>query len=165
MCPGKNKEVVMDLILWRHAEAEVAAGGLPDAKRRLTAGGEKQAQQMAAWLKPRLPKRTTLLVSPTERTQQTAHALGMSFEVAPQVGAGAEPADLLAASGWPEGRKDGAVVIVGHQPTLGRLAALLLSGSEADWTIKKGAIWWLSTRTLEGQRQTALRAVVGPDLL
>ncbi len=34
----------MDLILWRHAEAEEGGAGQPDAKRRLTARGDKQAQ-------------------------------------------------------------------------------------------------------------------------
>jgi phosphohistidine phosphatase len=155
----------MDLILWRHAEAEDAAGKMPDIKRRLTARGEKQARQMAAWLKERLPKRTTVLVSPAERTQMTAHALGMTFEVEPKIGAGAGAAHLLAAAGWPEGRDGGAAVLVGHQPSLGRVAALLLSGEEADWTIKKGAVWWFSTRSREGETQTVLRAVIHPDLI
>ena len=56
-------------------------------------------------------------------------------------------------------------MLVGHQPTLGRLAALLLSGSEADWTIKKGAVWWFSRRTREGDDQTVLRAVVNADIV
>lgn len=165
MAPGKTKEKTMDLILWRHAEAEEAVGRTPDAKRRLTARGDKQARQMAAWLKARLPKRTTLLVSPAERTQQTAHAMGMAYEVEPRVGVGADAAHLLAAAGWPEGLNNGAVVIVGHQPTLGRLAALLLAGEEAEWTIKKGGVWWFSTRSREGESQTVLRAVVNPDML
>jgi len=33
----------MDLILWRHADAE---DGVPDSGRKLTAKGEKQARQM-----------------------------------------------------------------------------------------------------------------------
>ena len=40
----------MELILWRHAEAE---DGSPDAARKLTAKGEKQAQKLARWLKER----------------------------------------------------------------------------------------------------------------
>jgi len=44
----------MDLILWRHAEAE-DAGGKPDLERNLTRHGRKQAARMAEWLKPRLP--------------------------------------------------------------------------------------------------------------
>ena len=45
----------MDLILWRHAEAE--EGG-PDLERRLTPKGRKQAKRVAAWLLQRLPKKT-----------------------------------------------------------------------------------------------------------
>jgi phosphohistidine phosphatase len=155
----------MDLILWRHAEAEEADGRTSDAKRRLTARGEKQARKMAVWLKDRLPDKTRILVSPTERTQQTAHALGLAFELEPKVGVGADPADLIAAANWPEGNgKRSAVVIVGHQPTLGRLAALLLSGTEADWAIKKGAVWWFSSRVRENSGHAVLRSVVGPDI-
>lgn len=154
----------IDLILWRHAEAEDGGGKMPDAKRRLTDRGEKQAGKMAAWLRNRLPTRTTVLVSPTERTQQTAHALGLPFEIEPKIGVGADAADLLAAANWPAGLGRGrAVVLVGHQPTIGRLAALLLSGVEADWSVKKGAVWWFSRRTRETDEQTVLRLVVGPD--
>ena len=153
----------MDLSLWRHAEAEDSAGPTPDAKRRLTARGEKQARKMAAWLVDRLPRRTRVLVSPTSRTQQTAHALGLPFEIEPKIGVGADCADLLAAAGWPE--TSGAVLLVGHQPTLGRLAALLLSGTEADWSVKKGAVWWFSNRTRGDETQTILRATVAADIV
>ena len=156
----------MDLILWRHAEAEEADGRSPDAKRRLTTRGEKHACKMAAWLKERLPPKTRILVSPTERTQQTAHALGLAFELEPRVGVGADAADLIAAADWPEADgKRSAVIIVGHQPTLGRLAALLLSGAEDDWAVKKGAVWWFSGRVRDQGAQTALRAVINPELL
>jgi len=155
----------MDLILWRHAEAEDADTNTPDNKRRLTPRGEKQARKMAAWLKDRLPAKTRILVSPAERTQQTAHALGMVFELEPRVGIGADPAEVIAAAGWPEGDgKRSAVVVVGHQPTLGRVAALLLSSTEADWAFKKGAVWWFSNREREGGMQAALKAVIYADL-
>ena len=152
----------MDLILWRHAEAEEPRDDLPDARRRLTPRGEEQARRMAKWLKKHLPKKVRILVSPTERTQMTAHALGMPFEVEPKIGTAADAADISAA-GWPG--HGGAVLIVGHQPTLGRIAALLLSGEEAEWPIKKGAVWWLSIRTREDEMQTMLRAAIGPDLI
>ncbi len=66
-------------------------------------------------------------------------------------------------AGWPE--HSGAVLLVGHQPALGRLAALLLSGAEADWSVKKGAIWWFSKRSREGRDQTVLRAVMNPEMV
>ncbi|WIM05476.1 MAG: histidine phosphatase family protein [Candidatus Nitricoxidivorans perseverans] len=153
----------MDLILWRHAEAEEAAVHQFDAKRRLTVRGEKQARQMAKWLRERFGRRVRVLVSPTSRTQQTAHALELPFEIEPKIGVGADVVHLLGAAGWPDA--DGAVVLVGHQPTLGRLAALLLSGEEADWTVKKGAVWWFSNRTRGGETQTVLKAVTNPEML
>lgn len=159
----KHMEKTMDLILWRHAEAEDATAKLPDAKRRLTERGEKQARQMARWLHDHLPKKLRILVSPSERTQMTAHALGMPFQVEPKVGVGADAADLLAAADWPD--HGGAVLVVGHQPTLGRVAALLLGGEESDWTIKKGGLWWFSNRTRGEETQTVLRGVIGPDLI
>ena len=157
----------MDLILWRHAEAEDSDGQQPDHKRRLTPRGEKQARRMAGWLRERVSGKVAVLVSPTERTQQTAHALGLPFEIEPKIGPSADPEDLLGATGWSESKvsRDGTVILVGHQPTLGQLAALLLAGEEADWTIRKGAVWWFSNRMRDGETQMVLKAVVHPDML
>jgi phosphohistidine phosphatase len=149
------KEGDMDIILWRHAEAE---DGVPDAQRRLTARGEKQAQKVARWLRKRLPEGARILSSPAVRAAQTAQALDLPFEERKELGTAASAAGILAAAGWPDA--GGSVVVVGHQPTLGRVAALLLSGKETDWNIKKGAAWWFSCRGGE----TSLRAVSGPDL-
>lgn len=149
----------MDLILWRHAEAEV---GDDDMARRLTRRGEKQARQMALWLQERLPKDLRILASPAVRTQQTAKALELPFETSRKLAPDASVYDLLSAAGWPEISRP--TLIVGHQPALGQLAALLLSGSESDWSIKKGALWWFSGRVRSSETQTVLRAVVGPDL-
>ena len=150
----------MELILWRHAEA---LDTLPDATRRLSGRGERQAAQMAQWLKPRLPKNTRILASPATRCQQTVQTLGLEFETSRLLSTDASVADLIAASDWPS--SGGAVLIVGHQPTLGRLAALLLSGQEAEWTVKKGAVWWFSNRVREGETQTVLRTCLGTDLI
>jgi phosphohistidine phosphatase len=151
----------MDLILWRHAEAEDGDGILADHQRCLTQRGEKQARQLARWLQPHLPRKLRILASPTERTRQTAHALGLAYEVEPKVGAGATAMNVLAAVGWPD--REGAVLVVGHQPTLGRVAALLLSGQEDAWAVKKGGVWWFAGRDRGGRVETVLRAVVNPD--
>ena len=150
----------MDLILWRHAEAEP---GEPDLGRRLTSKGMKQAGRMAAWLEHRLPETTRILVSPSERTQQTAHALGRKFRISPAVAPGASAASVLAAADWPDAREP--VLVVGHQPTLGEVAAFLLSGEEAGWSIRKGAVWWLSNRSRLGQAGVVLKVAIGPDLV
>ncbi len=150
----------MDLILWRHADAE---DGMLDDARKLTAKGEKQAQQMGRWLKSNLPEGARILVSPAKRAQQTASALGREFETTREVGTGASVISVLAAAGWPNAK--GAVVVVGHQPTLGRIAAALLSGVEADWSIKKGSVWWFSNRLHDDENQTILRVVMSPEFL
>lgn len=144
----------MDLILWRHAEAE---DGLPDAKRALTARGGKQAAKVARWLRKRLPDDARILSSPALRALLTARALELPIEEA--IAAGTTAADILAACGWPAGT--GTVVVVGHQPALGRTAALLLTGEEADWNIRKAAAWWFSYRGGEA----TLRAVIGPEMV
>ncbi len=150
----------MDLILWRHAEAIEADGPVPDANRELTARGLQHAQGVAEWLRcQRLPK-VTVLSSPTRRALQTAETLGLPVKVKKQLGIGATTPDLLGAADWPD--HSGAIILVSHQPALGRLASLLLAGTEADWTIKKAGIWWFSNRVRHDETQTILRAVFNP---
>ena len=150
----------MDLLLWRHAEAE---DGAPDKARALTARGRKQARAVARWLAKRLPEDARILVSPAVRAQQTVAALGHSAETEPRVDVGATPHEVLVAAGWPE--SGGTVLVVGHQPTLGQVAALALTGVHASWPVKKGAVWWLARRVRGGDAEVVLRAVMGPDLL
>jgi phosphohistidine phosphatase len=150
----------MDLILWRHAEA---ADDIPDLARKLTAKGQKQAQDVAHWLRPRLPKHTRILVSPAQRTLQTVKALTEDFEIVRDLAPGASPAAVLAAAQWPD--QKGAVLVVGHQPTLGMVAATLIAGEPMPWSIKKGAVWWLSHRVRGEDPQVVLRSVTGPDFI
>lgn len=159
--PAPDKDASMDLILWRHAEAE---DGIPDTKRALTARGRKQAAKMAAWLNERLPAQTEILVSPALRAQQTAEALGRPFKTCKDIDVGESPTHLLGAADWPDGMQR-CVLVVGHQPTLGQVAALLLGGSEAEWSVKKGAVWWLSSRVRTEESQVVLRAAISPDML
>lgn len=150
----------MDLILWRHAEAEEAKGATPDIERRLTERGRKHAEQMAEWLRGQRMNDVRVFSSPARRARQTADTLGLPVKVKSQLGIGASAADLIAAADWPE--HAGAVILVSHQPALGRLAALLLSGAEADWSIKKAGIWWFTNRVRQDETQTILRAVANP---
>ncbi|MDD2885843.1 MAG: histidine phosphatase family protein [Dechloromonas sp.] len=150
----------MDLLLWRHAEAE---DGEEDLRRRLTERGERQARVMGQWIRDHQPKDMRIIVSPAVRTQQTAAALKLPFETQRKLGPDACVSELIAACGWPDA--PGAVLIVGHQPSLGRLASLLLAGHESDWSIKKGALWWLSNRLRRGDTQTVLRAMLPVEML
>ena len=150
----------MDLILWRHCEAEP---GEPDLGRRLTSKGLKQADRMAQWLDSHLPDTCRVLASPADRAQQTAVALKRKFKTVPELAPGATVAAVLAAANWPDSREP--VLIVGHQPTLGAVASYLLSGEEAYWSVRKGAVWWLSNRAKEGGAAVVLKVVVAPDFV
>ncbi len=150
----------MELILWRHAEAEV---GEPDEGRALTAKGHKQAWKMAEWLDHNLPNSCKILVSPATRTIQSAEALGRKFKIVDDLAPGASAEKILAAAHWPDSREP--VLIVGHQPTLGQLAALLVTGTVQDWTIRKGNVWWIVQRERDESTGNFVRAVMAPDLL
>ena len=150
----------MDLILWRHAEAEEHAD---DLRRRLTSKGRKQATRAAEWLLQRLPARFALVSSPAVRAHQTAQALGVPINVDETLAPGASPQAILKAAGWPDYK--GAVVVVGHQPDLGRALAQVVTEASGPWSIKKGAFWWISNRVRDGDAQVVVRAVVSPDLL
>jgi phosphohistidine phosphatase len=153
----------MDLILWRHAEAEVTAAGVDDLERALTAKGERQAERMAEWLNRRLTQSTRVLVSPALRCQQTAKALGRKFRTVAAIAPEASAEELLAAAGWPDATNP--VLIVGHQPTLGLAAALVLTRVEQPWAVKKGAVWWLRHRPRSDDGEIVLQAVQAPDSL
>jgi phosphohistidine phosphatase len=153
----------MDLILWRHAEAQEMDDGQSDLERALTAKGERQAQRMAEWLGQRLAHSTRILVSPALRCQQTARALGKKFKTHAELGPEGNGEGLLKAARWPDASEP--VLVVGHQPTLGLVAAYLLTGTPQAWPVKKGAIWWIRGRHREEGAQVILQAVQAPDCL
>ncbi len=153
----------MDLILWRHAEAEMFAAAGGALQRALTAKGERQARRMAEWLNQRLPASARILSSPALRCRSTAEALGRDFKIVPALAPDADPQAVLDAARWPSAPE--AVLVCGHQPTLGQVAAQLLAGQEHDWAVKKGAVWWLRGRQRDGAFEVTLHAVQGPDAL
>jgi phosphohistidine phosphatase len=146
----------MELILWRHADAE---DGHPDAARVLTSHGREQAEKMGDWLAQRLPRQAVVLVSPAVRAQQTAEFLGRGFQTEPLIGVNASPRDVLTAARWSDA--PGTVLVVGHQPTLGRVAAMVMTGDADEWAVDKAAIWWFS-RSAHG---VWLRASLTPELV
>jgi phosphohistidine phosphatase len=70
---------------------------------------------------------------------------------------------VLAAARWPDAVEP--VLVVGHQPTLGLVASLALTGTAQAWSVKKGAVWWLRSRSRDEGERVVLQAVQGPDSL
>jgi phosphohistidine phosphatase len=157
----------MDLILWRHAEAEDGLLGAEqpelDMDRSLTQRGEKQALRMAAWLDRQLPEGTRILVSPARRCEQTALALGRKYKIRTELAPDATPAQLLEVVQWPVYKYP--VLAIGHQPTLGQTIAQLLGLKESQCAVKKGALWWLRHRDRDGHSQTVIVTVQSPEVL
>jgi phosphohistidine phosphatase len=150
----------MDLLLWRHAEA---ADGSPDLARALTKRGHEQARAMAQWLKKRLPEGTRVLASPARRAQETAAALGMPVATLEELSTDAAPSALIAAAGWPNG--DRAVLIVGHQPTLGETAGVILGPKGYQLSVHKGAVVWLRSPRRAVRDSAKLVLLMEPEML
>jgi phosphohistidine phosphatase len=132
----------MDLYLVRHAIAENRADGDDDA-RALSAGGKAKMNRVAEGLRKLKIRPDLILTSPLVRARQTAEILAQSLhgakvEVLPELApAGAVVAVIPALR--PHARLK-AVMLVGHQPCLGELLSLLLTGSKERILIdfKKG---------------------------
>jgi len=153
----------MDLIFWRHAEAEDWTEGCDDLQRSLTSRGEKQAKRMASWLDRQLPEGTRVVSSPARRCEQTVMALGRKYKLRDELAPDATPDGLLAAAGWPNSKS--VMLIVGHQPALGQAIALLLGMQQDSCPVRKGAVWWIRTRERDGDVQTVVVTVQAPELL
>jgi phosphohistidine phosphatase len=159
----KPKETDMDLVLWRHAEAQEWIEGCDDMARSLTSRGEKQATRVANWLDRQLPEGTRILVSPARRCEQTVLALGRKYKVKAELAPGCSVAQLLELVQWPDAK--GTVLVVGHQPTLGQTIAQLIGLSAAECSVKKGAVWWLRNRERAAHTQTLVVTVQSPEVV
>jgi phosphohistidine phosphatase len=152
----------MELILWRHGRA---VDGTPDATRKLSKSGADDVARVGAWLRARLDAdAVTVLSSPTVRTRATAEALGLSVRTLDGLGPDASADDALALAGWPDGN-EGVVIVVGHQPWIGRAAGRLLTGGDAAWTIAPGAFWWFGWAKGAARPTPELKAALTPELL
>ena len=150
----------MDLILWRHAEAEP---GIPDMERALTRKGHKQAKRMGQWLASQLPEGCKILVSPALRALETAEGLERKFKIHADLAPEASANAILNAAGWPATKES--VLVIGHQPTLGQTVSRLLGMGGLDCSIKKGGLWWLRLREREATTEVSVVAVLSPDLV
>lgn len=151
----------MELILWRHADAE-DPGPQGDEARALTKKGRNQAEGMAAWLRPRIGGEWRIVVSPARRALETVKPLDRPYEIAEGVGTSADPRSVLREADWPDGNRP--VLVVGHQPTFGEIAAQLL-GATRGVSFRKGAVWWFTARDRGDGFEVVLKAVMNPELL
>lgn len=136
----QSAHTIKQIILWRHADAEMPMLHQEDMARALTAKGVKQSRLMAKWLNKYLPKDSTVLVSPALRALQTAKPLDFKHEVVDAMKPGASLAHILAVL---DTYATDNLMLIGHQPWIGELIAYLLNGQDTSVSVKKGAVWWL----------------------
>lgn len=122
-----------ELILLRHAHADAAAPGQDDAGRPLSDTGLAEARAAGDWLRQHGLRPDRVLCSPARRTRQTLDALGelgcSDVREEPAIYE-ASPGTLAALA---DAHADAAcLLIVGHNPGLEQLAALLYSGQSGD---------------------------------
>jgi phosphohistidine phosphatase len=156
------------VIFWRHAEAEdapgSAQGSADDLSRSLTRQGRRDAAQVAAWIKSQLPKPWTVLSSPALRARQTAQHLTDYPVEEVRLRPDNTLDDLLGiVSEYP--REQGGLVLVGHQPTLGRAALHWLTGCDQQFSLRKNGLIWAVERSRDVGVQRSLRACISADLL
>lgn len=154
-----NRPIICrNIILWRHAEALDAVDG-DDMARALTNKGQRQAKRMACWLKQHLPEDTLILSSAALRAFQTAQALNKlnssKINVHSVLNPNASLQEILVFLARFDAKNN--VLLVGHQPLLGRLAGHLLEMDTNDLNIKKGAIWWLRLESNSANLNQPLR--------
>ena len=156
------------VIFWRHAEAEEALGSAQgdetDLRRSLTKQGRRDAALVAAWIKSQLPKPWTVLTSPALRARQTAQHLNDYPAVDVRLRPDADLAELLSIVAESP-RDGGALVLVGHQPTLGRAGLYWITGCDQQFSLRKSGLLWAMERNRDTGIQRSLRACTSADLL
>ncbi len=124
-----------ELVLLRHAHAENGAPGVADIDRALSIRGREEALAAGVWLREHgyVPDRT--LCSPARRARETLElaqdAIGSGESERVQAIFEATPGELIALAD--AHREVGRLLLVGHNPGLEQLAALLTTGQSGDF--------------------------------
>jgi phosphohistidine phosphatase len=123
-----------ELILVRHAHAEAPAAGTDDHARALSPIGREEAAAAGAWLREHGLQPDRVLCSSALRAQQTLEGLGDLGAADVQEDAAiyeASPGTLAALAD--ANRDAGRLMLIGHNPGLEQLAALMHSGQSGDY--------------------------------
>ncbi len=161
----------LHVMFWRHAEAEdvdAQADGdtcvQADRRRALTRQGRRDASRVAAWIKAHVPKPWVVCASPALRARQTAMALVDDPVDEPRLAPECGVDDLLAVIAAHDDAHN-ALVLCGHQPSIGSAALRWLSGCEQTFSLRKSGLVWVAERQRGSAPARVLRACISADLL
>ena len=162
----------MLLYILRHGTAEERGPDWPDdAMRPLTAEGKQKTRDAARGLRALEPAIGIVLTSPFTRAKQTARLLADELGIDPTrvketmaLAAGADPEAIWRAV-REAGRSSG-VLLVGHEPDLGRLVSWLISGdTRASIPLKKAGLACVELEAGETGPRGSLRFLLTPAQL
>jgi phosphohistidine phosphatase len=151
-----------ELYLIRHGLAEERGDAWPDdAKRPLTAEGISRLRRAASALARLEMPADVVLTSPLVRTRQTAEIVAGALSPHPPV----VTVDALAIGGPPtaiaveiENNASSHIVIVGHEPGIGDLAAWLIGLAQTGLEFKKRGICRIDVEGSPAARASAVDA-------
>ena len=158
----------MELYLFRHGIAEDAPPGRSDSSRALTDAGRERSAAVAKLARNAGVAPSLIASSPYVRAVQTAEVAAKEF------GYSGELARLpsLVPHGTPEAvwndirdlRDEAAVLLAGHEPLIGHLAAYLLNSPSLQVDMKKSAMLRIDVETLGASPRGVLRWMIVPKL-
>ena len=123
------------LILLRHAHAEPASEGQSDLDRPLSAEGLAEAEAAGRWLAEQALTPDRVLCSPTRRTRETLEAVlgAIGFVEQRLIDGIYEATPGMLAELVDQHQDVERLMLVGHNPGLERLLALMHSGQSGDY--------------------------------
>jgi len=160
----------MLIYIVRHAIAEERGPNISENERALTEEGKNKMHRVSQGLRKINVRPNVILTSPLRRSLETAqilveHLPSASLEKMPALSAGAEPNAIISAlRGY---AKLDEVMLVGHQPDLGRLVSHLLTGdaSQVNVDFKKGAVVCVETELAQRRSPAVLLWMLTPKQL
>lgn len=157
------------LYLIRHGLAEERGESWPDdSKRPLTDEGTAKLRKIARGMASLGVTIDVLLTSPFVRTRQTADVIASGLDPRPHIAA----LDSLSPAGSAAGvladlekhAKRASIGLVGHEPSIGELAARLV-GSRHPFSFKKGGVCRIDVEELPASGPGELRWFLPPRVL
>ena len=158
----------MELYLFRHGIADDAQPGGPDSARELTDEGRKKVADVVKLARKADVRPSLIVSSPYARARQTARIAAEELEYRGHV----LPFESLVPHGSPEQvwqdvrdhADEAAVLLAGHEPLLGRLAAYLLNAPSLRVEMKKSALLRIDMEVVRPHPHGVLRWMIVPKM-